>query len=248
MRNLLLLFFLCFSAHLALAQIAPGEKMPDTLTVRNAGWDLYFTEEFTFASRFDQMNRLIVPAGYDPMGGVLLMLGGGVAYRLNRCRFGYEISHTFNPGLNSLIWDVPVRIRRTAYQQFFFSFDAYTGMKRRFTPYVGFGAYFTRLQLLRLIEKDTDVESLLQNPGNAIVMDHFQETFNLGVSLATASDRRKNAGFVAMRIGYRFGRANPWYSSHANLINAPVDHMNNVYLNVNFGASFNRHRRPWRFF
>jgi hypothetical protein len=149
MRNLLLLFLL-LSVQPALAQLLPENRASDTLTVRNVGWDLYFNNEYTFSSRFNQMNQIIGPAGFDPMGGFLLMLGGGVAYRSNRFRIGYEISHTVNPGINSLIWDNPVRIRRTVYQEFFVSFDVLKNSLRRITPYFGVGNYITRLQLLRL--------------------------------------------------------------------------------------------------
>lgn len=109
---------------------------------------------------------------------------------------------------------------------------------------MGIGGTETRLQLLRQTE-DRDLNSLLYTPGNAVIVNHFQEELTIGIGINSASDRLKSAGLGGIRIGYRFAGANPWFSNHTRFTNAPVDRMNSFYIQFLLGGAFNRNSRSW---
>ncbi len=215
----------------------PGEPAVAEPVRGRRGFELYMTQLLAF-SRAGGINARLRETDYPELGGVQVFWGGGVQYRLNRLLVGFELAHTVNPYGPQIAETATTR--RSAYlMQFNACYTLIEGRNWRFYPFAGSGGMETTLTLSRNTP-DGDFNGLLTQPGNAVLLTHFQSTWNFGVGFDALSEKAGSCVMAQFRIGYRAGDYSEWYSDHTVLRNAPRDRMSHFFVQFTLGGAWNR--------
>jgi hypothetical protein len=214
----------------------PEEPVAEPVRGRR-GFELYVSQFLTL-SEAGGINARLRETNYPELGNVQIFWGGGAQYRLNRLLLGAELAHTVNPYGPRL--GETATARRTAYLvQLNAYYVLFEHRNLRFYPFVGAGGMETTLTLSRNTP-DGDFNELLTQPGNAVSLTHFQNTWNGGVGVDALSEKVGSCIMAQFRIGYRAGDHTEWYSGHTTVRNAPRDRMSHFFVQFTLGGAWNR--------
>ncbi|MCU0353602.1 MAG: hypothetical protein MUD08_07685 [Cytophagales bacterium] len=215
----------------------PKERIPTDTGVARRGFELYFVQQFGFSNAAG-INSRLRETNYPELGGMQVFWGGGLQYRFNRLLLGGELSHTVNP-YGPRTNDVAVTRRGAYILQLNVAYSVYQKGAFRIYPFAGVSGMETTLTLTRTTP-DADFNGLLQQPGNAVSLTHFQAAVNFGVGLDVTSDEVGQSPLVNFRLGYRASGPSDWFSDYTVIRNAPLDRLGMVYVQFGLGYNWNR--------
>ncbi len=235
-RKLILLLLVIGSA--ATAQIQnPTVNPNETNRPGRRGIEIYPTA-IVAAYRAYGINERLQNAGYPVHEPIQAFCGFGSQYRLNRLMVGLEGATTVSVGA-SRSNEIATAHRRSHFIQFTASYVAYRRRDLiRIYPLLTFGGMETKLTLSRATD-GMDFDVSLRQPGNAVTLQHFSNIVNIGIGLDITPNIVGVRGMMSLRLGYRIGTRQEWYSDHTLFRGAPSDQLDTFFLQASFGGVYN---------
>ena len=241
----LLVFLLAFSLlNVSMAQeISP----PDTSkTFKHRGFEFHsILKRVEFLPEI-KLNPLLQKNGYPEMGNfafnilVLNSWGFGAQYRMGMLNIGVDIMGS------SYIRENEIERTEIEYSVFSANFllSYYlnkNGEKTMYLyPFIGFSGYGYNLYLTRP-SASKPINDLLASPNNALHLRHSTDGFTFGFGADFGSLYNEESELLSIRIGYRYSLdgAIPWKAPATTIPDAPRDHFNQFFIQLNVGGMLN---------
>jgi hypothetical protein len=197
-------------------------------------------------SPYSNLSSLLVQNGYPPIPRGSLNYGIGLAYRIKRYEFGGDFSvgsqYSTNYDQRSEI------LRRPLNGNLFLQYHLFR--KGSFTFYPILGLSITDTNLIASKQSSvTDMNSLLQNPGTSVNLQHSSGGLLTGFGVALAEHWEESTGVFRLKFAYRvpFGKGYAWESFFANIEpSSPLDNFPYFFIQFEMGVLSNwKKGEPW---
>lgn len=197
-------------------------------------------------SPYSNMSPLLVQNGYPPIPRGSFNYGLGLAYRIKK----FEIGTDFSVGSQvSTNYDQRSEIlRRPMTVNLFLNYHMFRKGSFTFYPILGFSMTDTNL-IASKQSTVTNVNSLLQNPGTSVNLQHFSGGLLTGFGIALAEHWEESTGIFRLKLAYRvpFGKGYAWESFFATIEpSSPLDNFPYFFIQFEMGVLSNwKKGEPW---
>jgi hypothetical protein len=168
-----------------------------------------------------------------------------LAYRIKRFEPGFDFSLgsqvSSNEVLNSEL------LRRPLNGNVFLNYHLLRKGSLTFFPFVGISISDTNL-ILSKQSPVNNINSLLQNPGTSVNLQHFSGGLLTGFGIALAEHWEESTGIFRLKFAYRipFNEGYAWESNFANFNNSPLDNFPYFFVQFEMGIMANwKKGDPW---
>jgi hypothetical protein len=215
----------------------------DTVRSKEAmrhGFALYLVAPAFATAPSAAINDLLLANDYPRLPRGHLSWGIGGFRRWNRFVLGMDALLAFQTRSSERFQSALVRTSYTA--KLYTAFQVYRNSWLAFSPYLALSG----TEAAVFVSKQTGTSSLddlLAAPGNTVELHHFSGGIVLGARIDFQKIWKENSALGSFRIGYRLdpepGHPAFWNSRFTALTNAPVDHFNYFFFQLNIGTAWN---------
>jgi hypothetical protein len=245
MKTISFVILLLFFSFEGLAQTVFSEPRPDKPDF-DRGMSLTLVIPSFMTSPYSNMSSLLVQNGYPPIPRGSFNYGIGLAYRMKK----FEIGTDFSVG-NQVATNYDVRseiLRRPLTVNLFLNYHVIRKGYFTFYPILGFSMTDTNL-IASKQSTVTNVNSLLQNPGTSVNIQHFSGGLLTGVGVAVSPFWEEDPGTIRLKFTYRipFGEGYAWESFFADIeSSSPLDNFPyfGIQLEIGFMGNWKKDD-PW---
>lgn len=189
-------------------------------------------------SPHSNLNSVLVQNGYPQISRSSVNYGMGLAYRIKRFEPGFDISMGNQIETNEAT-DSEI-LKRLLNVNVFVQYHLFREGSFTFFPLLGLS--FSNINLITSKQnRGNDINSLLQNPGTSMNLQHFSRGLLTGFGLSFAEHWKKSTGILRMKFAYRisFNEGSAWESNFANINNSPVDNFPYLFIQFEMGIMAN---------